>query len=207
MTNNVISALAAIMRDMPAIGKNDKAPQGYNYRGIEAITGHLQTLLAKHCVVIVPTSRIVTITPAAGMKDGWHDVQLEVAWSIYGPGGVSDVIHAQTVGIGRDNSDKGANKAQTQAYKYLLIELFSIADKADDGDAASYDHGRAPEPDPRTQRAIELFEACKLIDAQANDELRQLAAENNQKVSVAALASDQSWFDLVAAHIGWKAYK
>lgn len=205
-TPNVITALAAITAELPAISKTDKAPQGYAYRGIEAITAHLQPLLAKHGVVIVPSSRIVTITPAAGMKEGWHDVQLEVTWAIYGPAGASDVIYAATCGIGRDNSDKGANKAATQAFKYLLLQLFSIADKSDDSDATSYDHGRAPErqPDPRQQAAAELFEACKLVDDTTKNELRLLATDAGRKISQAAFLADQQWFERVATYIGWK---
>ena len=203
----MITALAAITAELPAISKADKAPQGYAYRGIEAITAHLQQLLAKHGVVIAPSSRIVTITPAAGMKEGWHDVQLEVNWAIYGPAGVTDVIYAQTCGIGRDNSDKGANKAATQAYKYLLLQLFSIADKTDDSDTTSYDHGRAPDPqpDPRLQAAAELFDACKLVDDTTKNELRLLATDAGRKISTAAFLADQQWFEQVATHIGWKA--
>ena len=42
------------------------------------------------------------------------------------------------VGIGRDHTDKGANKAQTQAFKYLLMHLFCVSDPKDDGDSHDY---------------------------------------------------------------------
>ena len=41
-------ALSAVIAELPAIGKGDKSPQGYSFRGIEAITKQLQPLLAKH---------------------------------------------------------------------------------------------------------------------------------------------------------------
>jgi len=155
---NVITALAAIMHELPAIGKADKSPEGYAYRGIEAITKHLQPLLAKHYVIIVPSTTIVDVRPSPAMRDGWQDVQITVDWRIFGPGGPSDVIEARTVGVGRDKSDKGANKAQTQAYKYLLLHLLAIADKADDADGFTYEHDRVEQTsDPISARAADLY--------------------------------------------------
>ena len=162
-TPNVITALAAVMAELPAIGKADKSPEGYSYRGIEAITKHLQPLLAKHCIVITPHAMIVGVRPVVAMKEGWQDIEIAVDWRIYGPGGPTDMIEARTTGIGRDKSDKGANKAQTQAYKYLLLHLLSIADKADDADGVSYEHERLTLPAPYTPKParVALFARVK----------------------------------------------
>lgn len=138
----VHQALAAVMAELPAIGKTDKqSHEGYMFRGIEAVTRHVQPLLAKHGVVIVPDARITEVKPAPAMKDGWQDVIMHVDWTIYGPDG--SCVKAATTGIGRDKSDKGANKAQTQAFKYLLLHLLCIADSKDDADAHTYEHDRA----------------------------------------------------------------
>lgn len=139
----VHAAVAAVMAELPAIGKGNKSPEGYTYRGIEAITKHLQPLLAKHGVVIVPKAKVLDTVPSPAMKDGWQDVTMRVQWRIYGPDG--SYFEAVTHGIGRDRSDKGSNKAQTQAYKYLLLHLFCIADAKDDPDSHKYESGRAPE--------------------------------------------------------------
>ena len=144
MPLTVHQAVAAIIGDLPAIQKNDRSENvSYKFRGIETLIGHLAPLLARHGVIIVPRTRLVTINTevenSKGKMPGWTEVILEVTWSIYGPQG--DMIEACTIGIGRDNSDKGANKAQTQAYKYLLMELFAIGDKEDDGDGH-------PQPEP-----------------------------------------------------------
>lgn len=143
-TPNVAQAIAAVMAELPSIGKADKSPEGYTYRGIEAITSRLQPLLAKHGVVLVPHATVTSMVPSVAMRDGWQDVHMQVQWHIYGPAG--DHITAQTCGIGRDRADKGANKAHTQAYKYLLLSLFAIADKADDtdGHAVSADDDTGP---------------------------------------------------------------
>lgn len=136
-----VKAITAVMAELPAIPKGDKGPEGYAYRGIEAITAKLQPLMAKHGVITVPVAEEWSVVPTPAGKDGWTDVRLTVTWHIFGPGGAH--ITARTAGIGRDRSDKGVNKAHTQAYKYLLLGLFCISDKADDTDG--YSPEAAPE--------------------------------------------------------------
>lgn len=195
MHSTVTAAIAAVMAELPAIAKADRAPQGWNYRGIETITAALQPLLAKHQLVIVPNAELISITPATGMKDGWHDVVLRVTWTICGPNGPTDTLTATTIGIGRDNSDKGANKAQTQAFKYLLLHLLAIGDRADDPDAADYEPGRTSQK-PGRQTGIDpvmLLEQCRLLDGAAKDDLRQLAADTGNKISVQAFQQQPDW--------------
>lgn len=148
MPATVSQALASIMAELPSISKADKSPEGYAYRGIEAITSRLQPLLAKHGVIIVPQATITNVQPAPAMRDGWQDIYITVDWLIFGPAG--DTIRATTCGIGRDRADKGANKAQTMAFKYLLLSLFAIADRNDDADA--YDSS-APDDSPASKPA------------------------------------------------------
>lgn len=142
---NVIAALSAVMADLPGISKGEKSAQGYNYRGIEQITAEVQPLLAKHGVVFVP--RVLarfTKDFELGSKP-WTEEQLTVEYTVYGPGGVDDtIVIGPVVGLGRDNSDKGANKAMTQAYKYALLQTLCIGDAKDDADAEP-----AREPDER----------------------------------------------------------
>lgn len=134
---NVVEALRRVMRDLPAIGKEMESPQGYNYRGIEQITRHAQGLFSKHGVVFTPRVLSHEIVPILVNNRPWSDTVLTVAYSVFGPGGPSDRIEVgPLVGIGRDNSDKGANKAMTQAFKYALLQTFCIADAKDDPDAA-----------------------------------------------------------------------
>lgn len=139
--NSVGPALVRVMAELPGMGKDDRSPEGYAYRGIDSITKRLQPLLAKHGVVILPDVTVIQVVPSPAMKDGWQDVRVSVTWTIIGPEG--DQVQATTAGIGRDRSDKGSNKAQTQAYKYLLLHLFCISDKADDSDNLTYVEGHA----------------------------------------------------------------
>lgn len=138
----VQEAIAAIIADLPSIGKSDRSSNvEYAFRGIETLKRHLSVLCAKYGVVYTPHVRLLDINRVVenkqGQMKGWTEVILEVTWTITGPEG--DTLTATTIGIGRDNADKGANKAQTQAEKYLLLPLFNIADGKDDAD--QYDGG------------------------------------------------------------------
>ena len=65
----------------------------------------------------------------------WTDTYLTVEYTIYGPGGTDDHITAGPfLAVGRDNSDKGFNKAMTQAFKQCLLQLLSIGDPQDEGE-------------------------------------------------------------------------
>lgn len=159
---DVIAALAAVSAEMPAIGKDGRASQaqgGYSYRGIEAIASHASGLLAKYGVVFVPDVQHVETREITVNGKPWTDTILTVGYRICGPGGPSDYVEATVVGIGRDNADKGANKALTQAFKYVLLQVLCIADSKDDGDSASHEADALPEPDPVDRRLIEQVKA------------------------------------------------
>lgn len=196
----VVGALTKVMSNLPAIGKDNTSGEGYSYRGIEAITKHLQPLLAKHGVVIVPSASITSVVPSPEMKPGWQDVYATVEWTIYGPDGSS--IVAKTNGIGRDRADKGANKAQTQAFKYLLLHLLSIADKADDADGQSYEDAHAEPARGPSAAARALYDSVRaLAGTPTADALKADATSNNRKLTASAFDSDPEWFAIVEAHV------
>lgn len=177
MTSTTVhQAIAAVMGELGGIGKDAKSPQGYSYRGIEAITKEIRPLLAKHGVVIVPRAEVFDTRACAGMKEGWQDTYMNVEWTIVGPDGSR--LDASTVGIGRDNSDKGANKAMTQAYKYLLLDLFAISDAADDADGLSYeDHTQERSPAPVTDIKSRTKAKVKLASRPDHDEVIALVRD------------------------------
>lgn len=137
---NVVEALACVMTDLPGIGKDGQAAAqqgGYKYRGIEQITAEVQKLFAKYGIVPVPRVKARSVEQIIVNEKPWTDTYLEVNWDIYGPGGIEDCLPATTFGHGRDNSDKGTNKAMTQAFKYLLLDMLCISDPADDNDGTN----------------------------------------------------------------------
>ena len=145
---NVIQALSRVMEELPAIGKkaDPKAGVPYKFRGIEAITGEAQRLFGKYGVVFVPRVIGREIKDLLVNSKPWTDTILEVEYDIFGPQGISDKsVCGPIIGIGRDNSDKGANKAMTQAFKYALLQTLCISDQAADGDAQSHEADTTPQ--------------------------------------------------------------
>lgn len=150
--SNVIEALAAVRRDLPGIGKNMEASAqqgGYSYRGIEDITAAAGPLLGKHCVVFAPEVTEERVVDLVVNNKPWTDTRLKVVYRVYGPGGIDDcLVIGPLLAVGRDNSDKGANKCMTQAYKVALLQALCIGDSKDDVDGQTHEADAAETADP-----------------------------------------------------------
>jgi hypothetical protein len=178
----VHEALAQVMADLPAIGKDDHASQqqgGYAYRGIEAITRHVQPLFAKHGVVTIPAVRSVEVKDLVVNGKPWTDTTLVVDYTLVGPDGSS--LTATCVGVGRDNADKGANKAMTQAFKYLLLQVLCISDAKDDADGTTVeaDAGRS-EPMANREQTLQFTALCEAAGMDKDDRKAMVGKPWNQ---------------------------
>jgi hypothetical protein len=155
---HVYEALARVMRDLPGIGRDETSEQGYSYRGIEAITKHVQQLLARHRVVFVPEVVHRVTKDLTVNNRPWTEEQLTVQYRVFGPGGAEDFLTVgPLIGLGRDNSDKGTNKAMTQVFKYALLQVLCIGDHKDDADAGpanEADERSAPPPVATPQQEV-----------------------------------------------------
>lgn len=164
LPGNVISALAAVMAEIGGIRKLTSAqrvkmglqaaPEGedrgvkYAYRGIDQIAQAAQPLLGTYGVVIVPNVIERAVADITINSKPWTETLVKVVWTVYGPGGVEDNIRSVTYGLGRDNSDKGDNKAMTTAFKNLLLRILCIGDPRDDTDTAGSPERDADGPPP-----------------------------------------------------------
>lgn len=165
---NVVQAIARVRRDLPGVPKAQVMTDGprYTYRGIEDVTAAIGPLMGRHCVVVAPsvTERKTTELTIGGKP--WTQEELTVVFRLYGPGVQSGLVGqgpdmievGPFYGLGRDNSDKGTNKAMTQVYKQMLLQVFVIGDHHDDPDnypAMDRDaHPREAEPAPVDHEAI-----------------------------------------------------
>ena len=191
-------AIARVMRDLPAIGKDSTAPGsmgGYTFRGIEQITTVLKPIMAKHGLVIIPQADTIVIDPAPGQKEMWQDVMVRFGWQIVGPDG--SFLMATTYGIGRDHTDKGANKAASQAFKYLLMQLFCISDSNADSDGHEYAEVEPVQREPsQAERQVDgLMERLRALkdDPPTAETIKEWAHSQDKKLSPAALLEDQDW--------------
>lgn len=177
---HVIEAIAAVTAEMPPVGKDQQMTDGparYAYRGIEDVTSAAQRLMGKHCVVPSPrvverNVRVVGTTKAGNEITEEHHV---IIYRLYGPGGLDDYIEQGPFhALARDNSDKGTNKALTQAFKQMLVQTFVIGDSAQDPDTYSAESTAAVPARPPTRDEL----AQEIGWRDAADE------ENNRKMVV-----------------------
>ena len=123
---NIYESIAAIMADVPAIGKEKRnKEQGFLYRGIDDVMNALQPLLSKHKVFIVPEVLEQTREERLTRK-GTNMLYsiLKTKFTFYAEDGSS--VSAVVVGEGMDTADKASNKAMAVGMKYALFQVFCI---------------------------------------------------------------------------------
>lgn len=188
-------ALSAVMSELPAIGKDQSASQaqgGYAYRGIEQITRHVQGLFAKHGVVVIPAVQSIDVTNLLVNQKPWTDTTLVVNYTLVGPDGSQ--LQATTVGVGRDSADKGANKAMTQAFKYLLLQLLCISDAKDDADGQTHE-ADSNQAHPNAERVNVVLADFKRLPETSKEALRSWA--DGRALSGGSMIRDERWLGLV----------
>lgn len=172
---NIIAALARVTAELGGIeklspeerrkrglGGGDERGVSYAYRGVDQIAAAAGPLFGKYGVVVVPDVVEQTVESLTINGKPWTDTAVEVVWTLYGPGGLEDRIQSRTRGLGRDNSDKGPNKALTQSYKNLLLRLLCIGDPADDADGHTHE-ADAPKAEPVPEHVTRLVDAMNAI--------------------------------------------
>lgn len=215
---HVVAALAAIQDDFrnpEKLTPQERARRGlgggdtgvnYAYRGIDQIEREVQRLCGLHGVVISPVAvNDVEIREVTINNRPWTDSTIRVTWRVMGPGGIEDSFTGESIGWGRDNADKGYNKAFTSARKNFLLALFHIGDPADDSDGHTHERDdvrTAPTPpapaDPNATAAAAVFEAIKAADESTKQAIKELAADKHRKVTYAELY-DPEWRQQVEA--------
>lgn len=168
MENNnglIYGKISAIMKECPAIGKNQRnSQQGYAYRGIDDAMNALQNLLPKHGVFYVPevleSSREERQTAKGGNLI--YSV-LKVKYTFYAEDGshISAIVQSE----GMDSADKSSNKAMSAACKYALFQVFNIPTiEFVDPDATT------PEPSKKVEISQEPKAEMKLMSYPGDEE-------------------------------------
>lgn len=106
---NIFESIAAIMAEIPAIGKGKKnQQQGFMYRGVDDVMNALQPLLAKYKVFVVPDVLSQTREERT-TKNGTNMLYslLHVRFTFFAEDG-SNVV-ASVIGEGMDTADKASN--------------------------------------------------------------------------------------------------
>lgn len=118
---NVYQKIAKVMKRVQYLSKDDKVEfKTTNYRAIseEKVTTTVRAALIEVGLVILPVDqrreRIGQIT------------SVDVTYRIQNIDDPEDYILVTSSGDGADTQDKGAGKAMTYAYKYMMLRAFAI---------------------------------------------------------------------------------
>jgi len=147
-TGQIYSKLAAIMRDVKAIGKDRRnQQQGFNFRGIDTVMNHLHPIFAEHGVCVLPTI-LDDKTEERTTKSGGNLIyrMLRIQFSFIAQDGSS--VQSSVMGEGMDSGDKASNKAMAVALKYALTQMLLLPYDEVDPDATS--------PEPSVKKPVAM---------------------------------------------------
>jgi hypothetical protein len=177
----VFQRVAAIVAEMPAIGKGQRnEQQGFMYRGHDDVMNALNPLLSHYGVFFTPRV-IERITDQRATNRGgvMYEVNLHVEYTFYGPNG--DSFTADAWGEGTDSGDKSTNKAMTMALKNVLAQTFAVSteeisrlDTDQHSDEPTVGRRSAQPAKPTTSDGIELREGAPLGWSAISAALKQI---------------------------------
>lgn len=130
---NLYEKISAISDEVQYIQKDGRISFGStSYKAVtEAkVTSIIKPKLCKHKVLIVPVD-------IDERRDG-NITTLRTTYKVINAENPDEWFTAVSVGQGSDTQDKGANKASTASWKYLVLRLFNIP-SGEDPDAISSD--------------------------------------------------------------------
>ena len=131
MNNLIYKKMSDVMKDVGAIGKDQKnTQQGFKFRGIDQFVNSLYPALTKHGVFMSPratsfTHELKDVVRGSGKAGVDKHVSIMMEYDFYAEDG-SKVTIGPVPAEGLDSGDKATNKALSAALKYALIQTFSI---------------------------------------------------------------------------------
>jgi len=173
MSNGIHKAMAAVMAEIKAIGKDQGGGQGggvkYKFRGIDDVYNHVQPLLAKHSIFCLPEALSSTMSEykTSTGKTMQHCIS-RVKYSYM----TEDGSKVETVGSGEgaDVGDKALSKSLAMAHKYNIVQTFCIptGEPDPDGEATDMSGGKAgqapaapPQEAPPTEAEVKASDEAR----------------------------------------------
>lgn len=206
-TGHIYTAIAAVMAEVSAIGKNKhNNQQGFKYRGIDDVYNHVQPLFAKHGVFPVIQQRELMQRSTGETKSGGTMHKMSALYDVkfYAKDGSNVTVTLEAEGM--DSADKGTNKCHSVAHKYALLTLLMIpTEDMPDPDAHTPEPATftapQPKPAPRHQAMISEAQVTKIhamghqAYPQTWDEVREKVVDfstNGRVKSVKDLTADEA---------------
>lgn len=198
MSNLVFKKMVDVMRDVGAVGKNQKnTAQGFKFRGIDDMVNALHPALTKHGVFMAPrcvseTHELKEVTRGSGKAGIDKHVTILMEYDFFAEDG-SKVTVGPIPAEGLDSGDKATNKALSAALKYALIQTFSIpTEDMAEADLDSPEIGKSSKVNPTVVNGIETnlaVDNSKDIVAQSNTQASRGSFRKNASKPTTAQVS------------------
>jgi len=118
-TLNIYQKINAVMQEVKYVQKENKKVNGqYTFVSHDAVTGILHEPLARHGIVMIPTTDKI-------VQDG-NRTSVEMTISFINSDRPEDRFSVRQFGYGIDSQDKGIGKAISYAVKYALLKVFCL---------------------------------------------------------------------------------
>jgi ERF superfamily len=202
---SVKKAINNVSRGLAQIGiakQRENKEQGYRYRGIDDFMNALSPLLVEHGLVILPDYKVTKVDLTGQTKTGtpWFTTYIDARFTF---ACVADdsTVDVWVRGEGRDNADKGANKAMSAAYKAMAAQVFCVPFGAM-LDAEQLDQEPLDEP---AQAMSEQALADHLAAVEAASDKESLTKARDNARAAAEQANDQAAYAKIVAAVKAKA--
>lgn len=174
-----------VRKDVRVIAKGELYKGGgttFNFRGVDTVVNTFGPVTLKHGISIFPVdveTEYRDTTSKANNK--MHECTATVSWLVMGPMGDTLPMLLKTKGEALDSADKATAKAQSVAYRVLLLTGGMTPTHDKDPDASHVDRGEAPVRTAESYRDEQLNPATtpSRLD-QIRTELRGLGMLNTQ---------------------------
>lgn len=120
----VVQRIIDIASEVAVLEAQKSGGVPFAFRGVDAVVSHLDPLLRKHGVIVVPQGVTQMITQRDVGSKVVSKADLEVTYRFYGYEG--DYIDAQVPGQADDFADRSTAQAMSVAFRILLLQTFHI---------------------------------------------------------------------------------
>lgn len=182
MSNKIFAAMAAIMDETKAIGKDQtNQMQKFKFRGIDQVYDALHPIFAKHKVFLL-TQVLEHAFHEKTTKSGGASLHhfLKVKFEFVADDGSK--VESVLIGEAADTGDKGINKCLSIALKYALFQALLIPLENDDPDAETHEF-RAKNAQQQQSKAthpkVDKVEMYSSNNKAHNDKLFAICDKNN----------------------------
>jgi hypothetical protein len=163
--------IIAVMGEIGDIPKNGwNSAQSYAFRKVEDVTVRVRDVMHAHGLGLRPVKSELleaSVREKSGDKVS-RGVLIRQTYAFFRDDDPTDEVFVEMIGEGQDSLDKATTKALTGAFKYALLQSFSIGEAGDDPDASSgsddapESFSASPEEIERAKSALALAHADDL---------------------------------------------